>query len=242
MDDLRAVVQELIDAEPAPAEPGTVGWLSRLCGAATRSLSSAGVGLTLMAGDGVRGVVAASDGVSRSLEELQFTVGEGPCMDAYGTRAAVLEPDLVEATERWPAYSAAAYEKGVRAVFAFPMQIGTARLGVLDVYRQEPGPLSQEAIGRVEAFADAAVANLLDDQQAAAAGGAEAAATLALQARLELYQAQGMVTVQLEIGLDEAMARLRAYAYAEDLSLSQVAADIVGRRLHLGRDLPVSDV
>ena len=100
--------------------------------------------MNVLAQDGSRGVIAASDEASERAEELQVTLGEGPCVDAFQTRRAVLVPDLAANAARWPMYAPAAYGSGVAAAFAFPLQVGAARLGVLDVFRARPGPLSVE--------------------------------------------------------------------------------------------------
>jgi ANTAR domain len=149
----------------------------------------------------------------------------------------VLEPDLgVEGILRWPGYTPAAHERGIRSVFAFPLQIGAARLGVLDLYRQSRGSLSGPSLGQALAFADVAVETLLDGQALAAQGRVPEGLDRALHSDYAVYQAQGMVMVDLGISLADAMARLRAHAYGRNLPLRDVAADIVGGRLRLEPD------
>lgn len=113
--------------------------LRRICVSAVRRLDGSGAGVSLIAENGLQQAMCASDPVTERIEELQFVLGEGPCIDAFHHRRPVLVADLgaVPAT-RWPGYTPAAFEAGVRAVFAFPMQIGAARLGVLDVFRTGP--------------------------------------------------------------------------------------------------------
>ena len=231
-------VRPLIAAEVARAEdqPGLGGWLQRLCRTAARTLPASGVGVSLISGhDDHAAVVAASGTDAEVIEQLQFTLGEGPCQDAYALGRPVLTADLAGAARaRWPGYAPAAQEHGVEAVFAFPLTIGAARLGAMDVYRAHTGSLTAKAVVRALAFADAATEALLDAQEKAPDED-----TLGLGGALSgyvLYQAQGMVHVQLGIDLSQAMARLRAYAYAHDRSLSEVAADVVARRLVLEED------
>jgi hypothetical protein len=232
-----AQANRLIDAEPR-SSPGIVGRLERLCSALTRSLPAKGVGVSLLTDDHYSGgTVAASDAKSRLLEELQFTLGEGPCIDAFASRRPILEPDLRErGSRRWPGYAPAAQQHGVRAVFAFPLQVGAARAGALDIYRSEAGSLNSDALAQAFTFADVAMGLLVDEQ--ARAGDPRSSASLddALANRLEVYQAQGMVMVDLGVGIDEAMARLRAHAYAEGRTISDVANDIVACKLILERD------
>ncbi|GIJ57047.1 GAF and ANTAR domain-containing protein [Virgisporangium aurantiacum] len=248
-DDPVARVRALMAAQPSGAEPGdeagaeagdgVVAELRRLCRAAVGALSASGAGLSVMAEDGVRGVTAASDAAAERLEELQFVFGEGPCIDAFEARRPVLVPDIMDSVvHRWPAYTPGMHELGVRAVFAFPLQVGAARLGVLDVFRIRHGPLTADELGQALTFADVAVSVLLDGQAVARPGAAAAGVAEAVEGRAELFQAQGMVTVQLRVPLAEALARIRAHAFAENRPLRDVARDIVGRRLRLDRDEP----
>lgn len=231
-----AQVQALIEQEPSTPEgaEGLVGALQRLCAAAARAIPAAGAGVSLMSEGGGRGVAAASSEVSGRYEELQFTVGEGPCIDAFAFRRPVLEPALDNrSTGRWPVYSQSAHEGGVRAVFSFPLQVGAARLGVLDVYRTDSGSLTAEELAQALAFAQVAVLMLLDGQREASPGCVAEGLDEALAYRSTLYQAQGMVMIQLGVPLGEALVRLRAFAFAHERRLSSVALDVVARRLRL---------
>jgi hypothetical protein len=233
-------VEALIDGEPVTDGdgPGAVGGLRRLCGATARALTASGVGLTVMVKAGLRAMTAASDPATERLEELQLILGEGPCVDAYALRHPVLIPDLDQAMARWPAYAPAVHDGGVRAVFAFPLQIGAARLGILDVFRAETGMLTPDELVLALTFAEVAVTTLLDGQDHTEADHPHGWPDDPLGSRSELFQAQGMVMVQLSTTLADAMARIRAYAYANDQRLSDVAGDIVTRKLSFGQQLP----
>lgn len=227
--------------------PGGAGRLQRVCRAAVVTLPATGVGVSVLAGDGTQVSAAASDETHEVIEELQLTMGEGPCLDAFTSRAPVLVPDLgVFARTRWPGYAPEALDHGVRAVFAFPLHVGAVHLGALDVYQDRAGALTTKAVSQAITFAEVAMRTLLDEGTGTGEpGGSDAERTDdrralqipdALAHRLELYQAQGMVMMQLGISLAQAMARLRAYAYAHDRPLHDVAADIVARRLVLVDD------
>ena len=234
-DEQYARLKALVGGNDAAGERDTPGLLHRICVTAVDTLTASGAGVSLMTDEGMRGICAASDPRSAHLEELQFTLGEGPCVDAFESRRPVLVPDLAdELMIRWPAYAPAIHEKGIRAVFAFPLQIGAARLGVLDVFRDRAGSLDSGELSRAVLLAAAAVAALLDQQDQA--GAAPDHPEKAFADRAELFQAQGMVMVQLGISLSEAMARIRAYSYAENRRLDDVARDIVARRLRLDPD------
>jgi hypothetical protein len=190
-----------------------------------------------MAGNGMRGVAAVSEPAYEPIEELQFALGEGPCLDAFATRRPVLVPDLAAgAMGRWPGYAPAVHHRGMRAVFAFPLQIGAARLGVLDVFRVEPGSLSTAEFREALTFADVAVTTLLNGQEQAPPGAVADGLDEVMGQRAELFQAQGMMSVQLGVSLADALARLRAHAYAENRPLGDVARDVVARRLKFDSD------
>jgi hypothetical protein len=230
-------VRDLISQEPAADgdKPAVTGWLQRMCRAAVRELSATGVGISVLSRGSDPMTIAASSEASVLVEELQFTLGEGPCIDAFASRSPVLVPDLsATATTTWPGYAPAAHDHGVRAVFAFPLQVGIARLGALDIYRDHTGSLSSEILSRALTFAEVAMQALLD-----ARSGPDEVADLMDDSDgnfLEVFQAQGMVLAQLGVSAEEALSRLRAYAYAHDRRLIDVARDVTARRLRLESD------
>jgi GAF domain-containing protein len=234
-------VWSLVTAEPAADDdgPDPSGRLHRLCRAAARALPASATGLSVFSANGDPAVIAASSTSARNIEQLQFTLGEGPCQDVYESGRPVLTPDVATAATRWPGYAPAALQHGVRAVFAIPLQVGASRLGALDVYRDTPGPLPGPALTQAFAFAEVAMTALLDSQERAGRrSGPDLGEALgaAVGGPLVVYQAQGMVHVQLGIPLTEALTRLRAYAYAHDRNLSDVAADVVAHRLLIESD------
>ncbi len=234
MDEHLLDVATLIAKQP-PLPDGAVpaDRMRRLCVAAAGALTASGVGLSVMADSLTPGLLAASDPDTERLEELQFTIGEGPCVDAFARRRPVLIPELDAATmARWPVYAPAVHSLGVRAVFAFPLQIGAARFGVLDIFRGTASMLSDRELSRAFAFADVALATLMHEPDADALDDDDLGSDL-LGSRAEVFQAQGMVTGQLGLNLADALARMQAYAYLHDRPLGDVAADIVAGRLHL---------
>jgi hypothetical protein len=231
-----ALRAQLVGDPESDERDAVVGRLRRLCRVVARTLPASGAGVSVVAG-GVHAVAAASDPVSEMLEDLQFILGEGPCLDALASRQPILEPDLDGAASwRWLGYAPAAMERGACAVFAFPLQIGAAQLGVLDVYHDQPGSMSTETLAQAMTFADLAVETLLDGQEHAEVGRPPQDLDQALDPHYVVYQAQGMTMIDLGVSLDEAMARLRAYAYAHERPLRDVAADIVAGSLQLQRD------
>jgi hypothetical protein len=235
--DHTGAVLALVAEEPAEPDdmPAPMGRLQRLCRVAKRDLPASGVGVSMVSESGDLITAAASSRASVRLEELQFAAGEGPCLAAFASRGPVLVPDLGKAaTGIWLGYGPAAHDHGVRAVFAFPLQVGAARLGAMDVYRDQPGALSAWAMSRALSYADVALQTMLDAQREA--DGPESLWTEGDDTRFEVYQAQGMVMVQLGVGPAEALSRLRAYAYVHDRHLRDVATDVIGRRMALEPD------
>jgi hypothetical protein len=242
VDDL-ATVRRLVpgagQADAGEAADGVAVWLQGMCTVATNELAASGVGVSLMTGDGVLVVAAASDRLTESLGGLQLTLGEGPCMDALAAQRPVFEPDLAGVrTGRWPAYAPAAASLGVRSVFAFPLQVGASPLGVMDVYRRAPGALTADRVGLALAFADLTVEARVGGPHAVTQGTTARGLDDVLDSHYVVYQAQGMTMVDLGVALDDALARLRAYAFAEDRSLYHVAQDVVHGRLRLEPDAP----
>ena len=231
-----SAARRLVDDEPFARDerPSMGGRLQRLCRAARRDLTASGVGVSVMSRSGGLVATASSSPRSARVEDLQFALGEGPCLTACTTGLPVLVPDLEQAAGApWPGYASAALSHGVQAVFAFPMQDGATRLGALDVYRDQAGSMSRWAVARALGFAEVALETILDGGGAAADGS-----DLWDQQDIsfEVYQAQGMVMVQLAVTPDESLARMRGFAFAENRSLREVASDIVARRLVLESD------
>jgi hypothetical protein len=237
-DDHLATVRALAEAEPAEPDDGSAvtGLLQRLCRAAARDLSAGGVGISLAA-DGDLMLAAASSTATAAVEELQFALGEGPCISAFDLRSPVLIPDLSEAASgTWPVYASAAHDHGMRAVFAFPLHRGVSRLGALDVYRKEEGALTAWAMARALTYTELAMLTILDGRR----NPAELAALAVdlTEGRLEVYQAEGMLMVQFGVSAERALALLRAHAFAHDRKIGEVADDVIARRVILGPDDP----
>ena len=144
----------------------------------------------------------------------------------------VLVPDLRTSLGRWPGFASAAIERGTEAVFAFPLQLGAVRFGVLTCAREQARPLGQQELNACLIFAEVATELLLDSSPTGDHPDPQLHA--AIHVHDEVYQAQGMTMVDLGVTLEEALARMRAMAYAEEISLQDLAADIVAGRRTLG--------
>jgi len=212
------------------------GWsAARLCEVCPEIVGATGAGVMLMSGDIPRGSLCTTNEVSHLIEDLQYELGEGPCVDAYHQDQVVTEPDLADpATRRWFAFSPPAIEAGVRAVFGFPLRVGTVRLGALNLYRDSPGPLTSEQHADALVVADAAARWVLEQQAGAPPDAIAHGLEIGADFHYIVHNAAGMVSVQLDISVTEALIRLRAFAFSSDRVLADVARDVVNHRLQLG--------
>jgi hypothetical protein len=211
----------------------------RICRACVDGLDVDGAAISLLTAGAARQTLAATDALAELLEDLQFTFNEGACMEAARTGNPVLVGDLRHSgeVERWPMFAAAVLERSaVRAVFALPLQWGAVNLGVLDVYRLQPGALDDAQLRDAIAAADAAALMMLGLRTDPDQGGVDWL-DHAVAHRAEIHQAAGMVSVQLDVTVAEALARMRAHAFVHDRLLIDVACDVVARRLMFTEDL-----
>jgi GAF domain len=206
----------------------------RICELCVQGLGVSGCGISMVTRTGNRAVVCATDDVAAQLEDLQFTLGEGPGVEAIDTGVPVLIDDVSEAADRpsvrWPAFTQAAASAGARAVFAFPMRVGPLRLGALDFYRVEPGSLSPDQVSGALLAAKAAAISLLH-LDATAEDAFDDDRTTRASYQMQVHQATGMVKVQVGGSVEDALAILRAHAFAAEISIAQIARDVVERRL-----------
>ena len=228
-DRLAAILTEL----SARGDGGRSSW--RLCEVITEVVGVSGAGVMLMSRDIPDGSLCTTNAVSAMIEELQFTLGEGPCVDAFHHDTVVLEPDLADPhLSRWLAFTPKAIAAGVRAVFGFPLRVGAVRLGALNLYQDRPGPLNDDQHADALVMADLVAQWVLNVQANASEG--------ALAEELErdgdfhsvVHNAAGVVSVQLGVSVTEAMIRLRAHAFSHERELRGVAQDIVARKLRFG--------
>jgi hypothetical protein len=203
--------------------------ISQLC---VEMLGVTGAGISMLTSAGNHGLVCATDEVSAKIEDLQLTLGEGPCIDSVRDGSPVLISDLGAlgdfSRERWPVFLEGAGAAGVRAVFAFPLRIGAISVGAMDLYRDEPGDLAADELPAALMAADAAAHALLhlDAPSGTTSGSSDPGAVY----HPRVHQATGMIQVQLGVSTNEAFVRLRARAFATDRSLVDLAGDVVDRR------------
>lgn len=184
--------------------------------------------MSVMSSNGVRHPLFGSDETAATMEHLQFTLGEGPCVEASASGSPVLVPDLNDpgtgVRARWPLFLAEAAATGVRAIFAFPVRMGAISLGAVDLYRRSPGPLPRQDLARTLTTVDAIAEALLDGSD-----GLEGLDGGGLSAMV-VHRAAGMIMVQVGCSIEDALLLLRAAAYAEGVPINRVADDVINQR------------
>jgi len=227
-DRLLAILARLSAGSTTEPEP------ARLCEVCADVALMTGAGIMLMTGDTQQGSVCSSNSVSALIEELQYTLGEGPCVDAHVENRPVLESDLADPdVTRWFAFTPPAVAAGARAVFGFPLQFGGVRLGALNLYRDRPGPMTDDQFANTLVLAGVAAQAVLAMQAHASPGVLSTELEQGANFRFVVHQASGMVAAQLGVSVGEALARLRAYAFGNDVLLTEVAEAIVARKLRI---------
>ena len=203
-----------------------------LCGVCRDVTGMSGAGIMLMSGELPMGSIGTIGAISDLIEDLQYTLGEGPCVDAYHLGRPVLEPDLADpVVPRWLAFNGPALEAGVRAVFGFPLEVGGVRLGALNLFADRPGGLSDDQHADALVAADIAAEAVLIMQAKQSAGVLAPELEEGSNFQYPVHQAAGMVSAQLDVSVAHALVRLRAHAFAGQRLLGHVAADVVARRL-----------
>jgi ANTAR domain len=205
---------------------------ARLCEVSAQVIGMSGAGIMLMSGDVARGSLCTTNEVSDLIEQLQYELGEGPCIDAYHQDAPMFEPDLASPQSlRWPVFAGQAVAAGARAVFGFPLQVGSVRLGALNLYRDEVGPLTDEQHADALVLADLVAQSVLVLHASAQPGALAAELDTGADFHYTVHQAAGMVSVQLGASVAQALIRLRAYAFSNGVPLADVAESVIARTL-----------
>ena len=230
MTDRSALVAELVRlvAVPPVERPLAV----RLADATRTLLRVDGVSITVAAASPNRVTLAATDPVSTRLEQLQDVLSEGPCWDADLT-GAPQRADLADhGDSRWPEFGPAAREiAGGRTVYGLPMRPQSRVLGVLSVHLGEPGDLPRGLEAGLFVADAVGAALLLDPEGTDISGGAGP-----WSGRAQIHQATGMLVAQLRIPAVDALAVLRAHAFAENTTLDDIATRVLSATLVFGKD------
>jgi hypothetical protein len=206
---------------------------TRLCSLFVDALFVTGASISVFGRDGHQSTVCASNAVAARGDTLQFELGEGPHWDALVTGSRVLSPDLSHQDRpNWPAFSVAAREIGMAAVFAFPMSMGAATIGVVDLYCDAPRRLDAHQISLATSMAGRSAASAVRHAMRSADDELSHESEKSPALRREVHQATGMLQAQLDIDATEAFARLRAYSFSSGRAVADIAHDVVTRHMN----------
>lgn len=205
--------------------------LERLLVVAVDLLSVTAAGIVIISDGQHGGAVAVSNTRFTAVDDLQFSLGEGPGVDAAGTARPILEPDLALSLGLWPAFAPAALEIGTNAAFAFPLRIGAISVGVMMCYRDTAGDLHKADLADAVTLGVIATHLLLELEASAEPGSFPSRLTDVIDHRAHVHQATGMVSAQLEVDMATALSRLRAFAWSHDRPIGDVAKDVVDEHI-----------
>ena len=205
--------------------------LDRLTADCARLLDVTAVGLLLADRRGALHVVATSTERVADLEAFQAQRGQGPCHDCYLDNHPVNVPDLAAAAERWPEFAALAAAAGVASVHAVPMRLRNDVLGALNLFGSTPGPLNENDLRLAQGLADVATIALIQDRAAGDKDLVNQQLQHALDSRVILEQAKGVLASRADLDMPAAYAALRKYARDHNVKLADLAHALVNRTL-----------
>jgi GAF domain-containing protein len=208
-------------------QPPTLDLVCRVC----RDLLPIRIATVVLMGDeGVEGITGASDALAAAIQDEEFTLGEGPATDVRREGRPVLVSDLSDMTSDWPQFVPAVAPLGIGSIYAIPLRIGAVDLGVLILGGARPRAMTSQELAELLLLGDL-ISRLVLDLQAGVTSESLAWALEATDTRAVVHQATGMIAAQLNVGVAEALVRLRANAFATDRPIDQVASEVVaGRR------------
>ena len=208
------------------ASSGAPPTLASICLGVAIILPVSGASVTLMSPGPVQGVASALEGPAKSLQDLEFTLGEGPGIDAFTGQSPAIADDLRLAGGRWPLFTASALNLGVRSVYGLPLRSGPTTLGVLTLCSELPGALAGDRLDDALVVADL-VGGLVPAMQAESASENLASSLDASDLRAVVHQATGMVSAQVGCDMDDALVRLRGQAFASGQPIDELAEAVV---------------
>jgi transcriptional regulator with GAF, ATPase, and Fis domain len=223
--------EELVDAFVEAADTlvddfDVIEFLHTLAERCVQLLDVDAAGLMLADARGLLHAAAASSENARLLELFELQSDAGPCMDAFRTAASVVNADLGENRERWPNFAEAAQATGFVSVHALPLRLRSTVIGALNLFCARPGPLSGADVRTGQALADVATIGILAQRSVHQSELLSTQLQQALNSRVAIEQAKGMLAERLRITTDAAFELLRAHARNHNLRLSDLARDI----------------
>jgi GAF domain-containing protein len=224
-----ALVNTFVDlADNLVADFDVIELLSRVTDSCVEVLNVDAAGLMLISPEGDLRVMASSSEAMRILELFEIQAEEGPCLDCYRTGEPVVNQDLSATEQRWPTFTVEALQAGFHSVHALPMRLRGTIIGALNLFHRLPGKMADNDVAAAQAFADVATIAVLQHRAAIEARVIKDQLNFALNSRITIEQAKGMIAERENLDMDTSFSRLRTYARANNLRLADVAQDIIG--------------
>jgi GAF domain-containing protein len=207
--------------------------LHALVEAAVDLLDAAAAGLLLADPHGELQLLASTSERSQLVEVLQLQAGSGPCVESYSTGTLVVVEDIAALPGNWPAFQAAALSQGFRSVHALPMRVYGRTIGAMGLFGERPGALSREDTAIGQALADVATISILQERTIRESALVNEQLQRALNSRVLIEQAKGVIAYTSQVNMEEAFRRLRSYARSNNQSLQDTATSVIDRTLRL---------
>jgi GAF domain-containing protein len=218
-------------ADTLVADFDVVEFLHRVAERCVELLDCAETGVLIADATGGLRAMASSSERSEALELLQAQNDEGPCFECYRSGRPVFSEDLSADADRWPLFAPAAMRAGFGSVHAVPMRAHGQTIGALNLFRSRPGRLAEPDVPVSQGMADIAAIGLLNERRARETYDTVSQLQRALQSRVVIEQAKGLLAERLQVTMDEAFARLRGYARGHSRRLSEVADELIAGQL-----------
>ena len=205
--------------------------LQQLVDSCTELFDVSAAGLLLADPNGPLELVASTSEENRLVETMQLSAEAGPCIECFRTGSVVSLSDVAQSPESWHEFRDACLENGFRSVYAIPLRLRETTIGTLNLFRPEPGELNEPDARAAQALADMATIGILHERTWREADTVRAQLQAALTSRIVIEQAKGVLAQTHQIPVEDAFTLLRSYARRHQLSLGEVAQQLVNRML-----------
>jgi len=196
-------------------------------------LGSTAAGILLADDAGELELVASTSESIRLVEMMQLSAEAGPCIEAYFTGQAIIVADIDKSPPQWSRFRASALEQGYNAVSALPLKLRETTIGTLNLFQNTVGRMNDDDLTAAQAFADVATIGILHERSLRESSIVQQQLQNALNSRILIEQAKGVIAHSRTVSMDEAFRLLRTFARSNQRGIAEVAAEVVGRRLSI---------
>ena len=191
-------------------------------------------GVLLASQEGELQFVASSSESMRALELFQIQANEGPCVDCFRSGKSVVNLSLIDSGWRWPNFTPRALENGFQSVHSLPLRLRGRTIGALNLFRTDQGPMREDEVVIAQGFADVATIAILQHRSSLDAVALNEQLSVALESRIFIEQAKGVISVSTRCTTSEAFERLRAHSRNHNTRVTEVAREVVEGRMPVG--------